>query len=296
MPTQLLRGSSTLLPLTTLFLTLSAHAVLPTPTETTVGTGEVSYTANPNANPNAPTFNTPTAGRVITVSPQHTPIENPLGQTAQSTSVMTTPPATTTQITATPIHQTVTTNQTPTAVSQPSATTSQAPITISQTPTAVSQTPITTSPVRTTAPVSTAPATPSLPKTPTIGIQTVVNAFIVQNINGQERLVPVNVGTPVKSGDVLEYQGLFTNNSPERVRSMEVSLTIADGLELIGGIHPRFPYASIDGNRFVRSPIRANVGGQVQELPLSQYKALRWTIEDVGLGGTAVVKYRAKVK
>ena len=39
----------------------------------------------------------------------------------------------------------------------------------------------------------------------------VVNAFIVKSDNGAEILVPINVGTPVKSGDVLEYQGLFTN-------------------------------------------------------------------------------------
>ncbi|OPH37859.1 hypothetical protein B5J93_07635 [Moraxella equi] len=123
-----------------------------------------------------------------------------------------------------------------------------------------------------------------------------MNAFIVQNINGQETLTPINAGTPIKSGDILEYQGLFTNNSSERVRSMDVTLSIADSLELVGGIHPRFPHATIDGSRFVRSPIRANVGGQVQELPLSDYKALRWTLEDIGLGGTSVVKYRAKVK
>lgn len=123
----------------------------------------------------------------------------------------------------------------------------------------------------------------------------VVNAFVVKSENGVETLVPVNVSTSVKSGDVLEYQGLFTNTG-DRVRKMDVTLSIADGLELVGGIHPTQASASMDGNRFVRMPIRVNIGGQVQNLPLSQYKALRWTVEEVGLGGTAVVKYRAKVK
>lgn len=128
------------------------------------------------------------------------------------------------------------------------------------------------------------------------GIHSVVHAFIVQNTSMQETLVPVSATTAIKSGDVLEYQGLFTNNSGQRVRSMDVTLGISDRLELIGGITPSIAWASVDNSRFGRMPIRANIGGQIQELPLSQYKALRWTVEELGLGGTAVVKYRAKVK
>lgn len=128
------------------------------------------------------------------------------------------------------------------------------------------------------------------------GIHSVVHAFIVQNIGMQETLVPVSATTAIKSGDVLEYQGLFTNNSGQRVRSMDVTLGISDRLELIGGITPSIAWASVDNSRFGRMPLRANIGGQVQELPLSQYKALRWTVEELGLGGTAVVKYRARVK
>lgn len=125
----------------------------------------------------------------------------------------------------------------------------------------------------------------------------VVNAFVVKtDATGQETLLPVNVGTPVKAGDVLEYQALLTNHSPDRVRQAEVTLSIASGLELVGGISPEFAHASIDGSRFVRMPIRANVNGQIQVLPLSRYKALRWTVEELGIGATAVVKYRAKIK
>lgn len=126
-------------------------------------------------------------------------------------------------------------------------------------------------------------------------VSPVVNAFIVKSVGGAESLIPVSVGTPVQSGDILEYQGLFTNNG-ERVRKMDVTLTIADGLELVGGVTPKHAQASHDGSRFVRMPIRAKIDGEVKDLPLAHYKALRWTIEDVGLGGTAVVKYRALVK
>lgn len=147
-------------------------------------------------------------------------------------------------------------------------------------------------------PTTTAPATStsqSVAPAQSADFISAVNAFIVKSDNGREVLVPINVGTPVKSGDVLEYQGLFTNTG-DRVRKMDVTLGIADGLELVGGVVPQHASASMDGQRFVRMPIRVNIGGQVQNLPLSQYKALRWTLEDIGLGGTAVVKYRAKLK
>lgn len=127
-------------------------------------------------------------------------------------------------------------------------------------------------------------------------VSSVVNAYLVQNTGATETLIPVNVGTPVKSGDVLEYRGLFTNQSADRVRSMDVSLSIDDKLELIGGVSPSIALASNDGNQYVRMPIRVRIGGALQELPLSQYRGLRWTVEDLGIGATAVVKYRAKVK
>lgn len=134
-------------------------------------------------------------------------------------------------------------------------------------------------------------------QTATSVLTPVVNAFVVKtDTTGQETLLPVNVGTPVKAGDVLEYQALLTNHSPDRVRQAEVTLSIASGLELVGGLSPEFAQASIDGSRFVRMPIRASINGQIQELPLSRYRALRWTVEELGIGATAVVKYRAKIK
>lgn len=344
MPIQMLRGGVAVLSLTALSVAVSAHAMLPTPTETTesvpnqASAGEISYTANPQANRNAPTFNLPAVGKVVTVTPQNIPISNPLNQAqpSQGTSAQQgvsaqtlTNPVTSTIPTAPKAVGVLSTQITPSPASPTAGVTTQITTAPTQTrpvtPTAPAVIPMAVSPLQVPVvfPAPNIPASPATPATaPTThttgiqnpaqqapaqtqapqrqgssaGIQSVVNAFIVQNINGQETLTPINAGTPVKSGDILEYQGLFTNNSSERVRSMDVTLSIADGLELVGGIHPRFPHATIDGSRFVRSPIRANVGGQVQELPLSDYKALRWTLEDIGLGGTSVVKYRAKVK
>ncbi len=126
-------------------------------------------------------------------------------------------------------------------------------------------------------------------------VEGVVMAFLVGQSGDQEVLTPINHGMTIKAGDVVEYRGYFTNKGTDRVRKMTVSLGIPQGVELIGGIEP-VASASIDGNRFGSMPLRANIGGQIQAVPLSMYKALRWNVEDIGINGTAVVSYRVVVK
>lgn len=130
----------------------------------------------------------------------------------------------------------------------------------------------------------------------TSSVGQVVTAFLVQNVGGQETLVPVTQGVSVRAGDVVEYHAYFTNHSSDRIRSMSALLEIPAGVEFLGATEPAGAFATVDGTRFGRMPLRANMGGVVQDVPLSMYKALRWDLEDVGIGGTAVVKYRAKIK
>lgn len=114
--------------------------------------------------------------------------------------------------------------------------------------------------------------------------------------NGKETLVPVTANTRLQSGNILEYQGLFTNTNPDRVRKMTVTMSIPEQVEMIGGIAPDFAYGSADGNTFARMPLRANMNGKIQEVPLQYYKAVRWDIDGLGLNDTVMVKYRARVK
>lgn len=137
----------------------------------------------------------------------------------------------------------------------------------------------------------------SIKQAAALQIDTKLNAFLVRKNNiGEESLQPLTASDTVTKGDVVEYQGLFTNQDTNRVRSMNATLDIPNGAELIGGVSPSVVMASVDGKRFTYMPIRANINGQVQELPLSYYKTLRWTIEDLGIGATAVVKYRVVIK
>ena len=121
-------------------------------------------------------------------------------------------------------------------------------------------------------------------------------SLISVDTNGQELLVPVNANTRLQSGNVLEYQGYFTNTNADRVRKMTVTMSIPEQVELLRTVTPDFPYGSVDGNAFARMPLRTRVNNQLQDVELKHYKAVRWDLEGVGLNDTVVVKYRAKVK
>lgn len=121
-------------------------------------------------------------------------------------------------------------------------------------------------------------------------------SLVSVDANGQEILVPVDTNTRLQSGNVLEYQGYFTNTNADRVRKMTVTMSIPEQVELLGTVAPDFPYGSVDGNNFARMPLRTKVDNQLQDVALRYYKAVRWDLEGVGLNDTVAVKYRARVK
>ncbi|MGO2277893.1 MULTISPECIES: hypothetical protein [unclassified Psychrobacter] len=121
-------------------------------------------------------------------------------------------------------------------------------------------------------------------------------SLVSVDANGQEILVPVDTNTRLQSGNVLEYQGYFTNTNADRVRKMTVTMSIPEQVELLETVAPEFPYGSVDGNNFSRMPLRTKVDNQLQDVALKYYKAVRWDLEGVGLNDTVAVKYRARVK
>lgn len=124
-----------------------------------------------------------------------------------------------------------------------------------------------------------------------------IHAFVVRQAHGKETLEPVLSSTQIHQGDVIEYRALMTNKGKDRVRSMLVELNIPQGVAFTGVVEPDLgTQASLDGSRFLYMPIRVNVEGVVQNVDFADYRSLRWNVEEVGIGATAVVKYRATVQ
>lgn len=158
-----------------------------------------------------------------------------------------------------------------------------------------------TTPTNTATNTAATPSVQASATTPTVvtsnDVDTVMNAFLVRTVDGAEVLEPVTAQTQIKKGDLVEYQVLLTNNGKDRVRDMRVALSLPAGAEFTGFVSPSIgTQASADGSRFVFMPIRSSVNGTTQNLPFAQYKALRWSIQDLGIGATTVVKYRAIIR
>lgn len=122
-------------------------------------------------------------------------------------------------------------------------------------------------------------------------VQSTLHAFLFEG----DTLSPITPDTPLKAGDIIEYHAYISNHTKERIRSVNVSFDIPAGVELIEGFSPMVSSASLDGNRFFPAPLRVNIDGQTQPIPLSQYKALQWRVQDIGIDGVAIVKFRVKL-
>ena len=158
-----------------------------------------------------------------------------------------------------------------------------------------------TTPTNSTTNTAATPSVQASATTPTVvtsnDVDTVMNAFLVRTVDGAEVLEPVTAQTQIKKGELVEYQVLLTNNGKDRVRDMRVALSLPAGAEFTGFVSPSIgTQASADGSRFVFMPIRSSVNGTTQNLPFAQYKALRWSIQDLGFCATTVVKYRAIIR
>lgn len=123
-----------------------------------------------------------------------------------------------------------------------------------------------------------------------------VAALVSVDAQGQPALKAIDANTKLQKGNVIEYHSYFTNNSSDRMRKMEVTLSIPEGVQLVGKVSPESASGSVDGKNFSRMPLRARIDGQMKDVPLEYYKSLRWTIEGLGVGETAVVKYRTVVR
>ena len=130
-------------------------------------------------------------------------------------------------------------------------------------------------------------------------VQTRILASVVgRDPQGQEVLSPVNAQTRLASGNVVEYRGYLTNNSPDRIRNMKVTMNIPANMELVStsDVEPARAFGSMDGVNFQYMPLKTNMNGVLQNLPMAYYKAIQWDVPGLGLNEVAMVKYRLKVK
>ena len=109
-------------------------------------------------------------------------------------------------------------------------------------------------------------------------------------VDGKESLAAADKVSP---GDTLLYRVRYSNKGATPANNLVVTLPIPKGLEYQPSADlPKAALASLDGEKFEAIPIKrleksANGQEAMKEVPLSQYRALRWQVEQLQ-GGKSV--------
>jgi uncharacterized repeat protein (TIGR01451 family) len=126
-------------------------------------------------------------------------------------------------------------------------------------------------------------------------------ALVAQRVvttDGKESLVEADKAKP---GDTIQYEATYRNVGQSAAVNVGATIPIPAGLELVAdSAKPAAEQASLDGKNFSAIPLMhevKNAAGVVESkpVPLSQYRALRWTIKELAPGGNAIVSVRARV-
>ena len=116
--------------------------------------------------------------------------------------------------------------------------------------------------------------------------------------NGHEVLAPADKASP---GEVIEYRATYRNNSASPIRELVATLPIPNGVELLPSTTaPAGVEASLDGRHYAAMPltriVRDASGHEVKrEVPLAEYRSLRWTIGGLAPKDSRTVAARVRV-
>lgn len=129
-------------------------------------------------------------------------------------------------------------------------------------------------------------------------VRVALTAQRVTLVDGKEVLVPADEARP---GDVLEYRVVYRNDGRNAVREVNATLPVPNGLEYLPkSAAPAAVLASTDGRTFAPVPLvrseRTPDGREViREVPLAEYRALRWTIGSLAAKESRTVRARVRV-
>lgn len=115
---------------------------------------------------------------------------------------------------------------------------------------------------------------------------------------GKEVLVSAEKARP---GDVIEYRAVYKNSGRAAVRELDATLPVPNGLEYLPKTAaPAVVLASLDGRTFAPVPLvrktrTADGREEIREVPLAEYRALRWPIGTLAAKESRTVRARMRV-
>lgn len=126
-----------------------------------------------------------------------------------------------------------------------------------------------------------------------------ISGIPVTQADGSTVLQPADTAAP---GDILEYQVRYRNTGGRSIRSLTATLPVPPGTThyVDGSARPAADLASIDGQHYDRIPLhrrirRADGSEQMQRVPVSEYRFLRWQLGSLAAGQSITVTARMRV-
>ena len=120
----------------------------------------------------------------------------------------------------------------------------------------------------------------------------------VTMVAGKESLTPAETAKP---GEVIEYQATYRNQSAKALRNVQPTLPIPAGGQFVpDALKPAPTSASVDGSSFEPYPLKRTITlpdgkTQVVDVPLAEYRALRWTIDAIAPNTARSVAARVRI-
>lgn len=122
---------------------------------------------------------------------------------------------------------------------------------------------------------------------------------IVKNAQGKES---ISGGDSAKPGEIIEYRATYKNSGTATAGNVSATLPIPTEMEFVAdSATPAGASASTDGTTFSAVPLVRKVKlayGVVsnREVPVAEYRSLRWNLRDLAPGASVTVSARMKIK
>ena len=99
----------------------------------------------------------------------------------------------------------------------------------------------------------------------------------------------------VKPNDVIEYRATYTNNTAGKIKNLAATLPIPVETQFLAKSQPDNAQASTDGINFAPMPLKRKEGNQMVNVPLKDYRVLRWTIAELPAGKSVTVSAQTRI-
>lgn len=130
-------------------------------------------------------------------------------------------------------------------------------------------------------------------------VSSVLTANVVTVVDGKTLNKPASEAKP---GDVIEYSATYANNGKTTIDRLQAVIPVPPGTVLLDkSASPTDAMASVDSTTFMPMPLSRTVklqngGVRTEPTPLSDYRALRWTLGAIAPGQQATVALKVRVE